>query len=290
MLLGILPNVGCISIRVHRPVKNGAKGRQLQMANKDQLAERIEKLYNSINSFIATVDMTPSLGSVYQGEITEYKDVRGYILFRKPTEIRIQADYPIVRTTAFDMVSNGTQFKFYLPAKNRFVVGANDTPANSPNKLENLRPEAFLQSLLIRPIDPSKEQSVLIDDTDEDHAVYILLVFGNDAKGNAVPFRSIWFDRVDLSIIRQEIYEPNSNIVSDTRYSDWAVFSGIAFPKTISINRPVDGYGVALDLVDMKMNVPVTDKQFELNQPAGSTLQTIGEPASVPPANPKTQK
>ena len=114
--------------------------------------------------------------------------------------------------------------------------------------------------------------------------------FYNDAKGNAVPFRSIWFDRVDLSIIRQEIYEPNSNIVSDTRYSDWAVFSGIAFPKTISINRPVDGYGVALDLVDMKMNVPVTDKQFELNQPAGSTLQTIGEPASVPPANPKTQK
>lgn len=283
MLVGIIPDQGCISIRVHRPVKNGAKGRQLLMANKDQLADRIDKLYNSVNSFIATVDMTPSLGSVYKGEITEYKDVRGYILFRKPADIRIQAQYPVIRSTAFDMVSNGAEFKFYLPAKNRFVVGSNSAPANSANKLENLRPQAFLQSLLIRPIDHTKEQSVLIDDTDEDHAVYILLVFGNDTGGNAVPFRSVWFNRVDLSIIRQEVYEPNSNIVSDTRYSDWTDFNGISFPKTIDINRPIDGYGVALDLVDMKMNVPIIDKQFELNQPSGTTLQTIGLPVNVPP-------
>ncbi len=292
MLLGVLLNQGCISIRVHRPIRNQIKGHQPLMADKDQLAARIQNLFNTVNSFIATVDMTPSIGSVYKGEITDYKDVRGYILFRKPADIRIQAQYPVIRTTAFDMVSTGSEFKFYLPAKNRFVVGANDAPADSPNKLENLRPEAFLQSLLIRPIDPAKEQSVLIDDTDEDHAVYILLVFGNDARGNAVPFRSIWFSRNDLSIIRQEIYAPNSNIVSDTRYSDWAVFSGVGFPKTIEINRPIDGYGVALGVVDMKMNVPVTDKQFELAQPAGTTLQYIGSPGSVPapaPA-PKTQK
>ena len=286
----MLVNQGCISIRVHRPVHNRAKGRQLQMADKNGLAARVANLNKAVNSFVMTCDMTPSLGSVYKGEITEYKDVRGYILFRRPAGIRIQAQYPVVRALAFDMVSNGAEFKFYLPAKSRFVVGANDAPADSPNKLENLRPQAFLESLLIRPIDPSREQSVLIDDTDEDHAVYILLVFGNDAGGNAVPLRSIWFDRVDLSITRQETYAPNSNILSDTRYSDWTSYSGVMFPKSIEINRPIDGYGVALDVVDMKMNVPVTDKQFELQQPAGSTLQTIGSHANAPatpPANPK---
>jgi hypothetical protein len=197
----------------------------------------------------------------------------------------------VLRATAFDMVSNGAEFKFYLPAKNRFVVGANDAPANSPNKLENLRPQAFEESLLIHPIDPAREHFFLLDDTDEEHAVYILIVFGNDAKGNAVPLRSIWFDRVDLSIIRQETYAPNSNIVSDTRYSDWTNYSAVMFPKSIQINRPLDGYGVTLDVVDMKMNVPVTDKQFELQQPPGSTLQIIGAPKDVPaPAPPKNQK
>jgi hypothetical protein len=172
------------------------------------------------------------------------------------------------------------------------VIGNNDAPANSPNKLENLRPEAFLESLMIRPLDPSREQSMLIDDTDEDHAVYILLVFGNDNKGNAVPLRSIWFDRVDLSITRQLTYAPNSNILSDTRYSDWTNYSGVMFPKSIEINRPIDGYGVTLDVVEMKMNVPVTDKQFELEQPSGTTMQVIGSPAGTPPpaATPKGQK
>jgi hypothetical protein len=290
--LAMLVNLACISIRVHRPVHNQAKGRQLQMADKDTLIARVEKLNKAVNSFVATVDMTPSLGSVYKGEITEYKDVRGYILFRRPADIRIQAQYPVVRSLAFDMVSNGSEFKFYLPAKSRFVVGSNNAPADSPNKLENLRPQAFLESLMIRPIDLGKEGAMLIDDTDEDHAVYILLIFGNDAKSNAVPLRSIWFDRLDLSIIRQEVYAPNSNIVSDTRYSDWTDYSGVSFPKSIDINRPIDGYGVALDVVDMKMNVPVTDKQFDLQQPAGSTLQTIGASGSItspaPPA--KNQK
>jgi outer membrane lipoprotein-sorting protein len=290
--LAMLVSQGCISIRVHRPVHNRAKGRQLQMADKQSLSARIEALNKAVNSFVVTVDMTPSLGSVYKGEITEYKDVRGYILFRRPEDIRIQAQYPVLRALAFDMVSNGTQFKFYLPAKSRFVVGTNDAPANSENKLENLRPQAFLESLMIRPIDPAREQSMLIDDTDEEHAVYILLVFGNDAKGGAVPLRTIWFDRVDLSITRQEIYAPNGNILSDTRYSDWTNYSGVNFPKSIDINRPIDGYGVSLDVVDMKMNVPVTDKQFELDQPAGTTLHVIGSPTGVPtpPVSPKSQK
>jgi hypothetical protein len=289
----MLANQGCISIRVHRPVHNRPKGRQLLTADRDALAARLENLYKAVTSFVATVDMTPSLGSVYKGEITEYKDVRGYILFRKPADIRILAQYPLIRTTAFDMVSSGSEFKFYLPAKNLFVIGANDAPANSPNKLENLRPQAILESMMIHPIDPSREKSVLIDDTDEDHAVYILLVLGNDEKGNAVALRSIWFDRVDLSITRQYVYAPNSNILSDTRYSEWTNYTGVMFPKSIEINRPIDGYGVSMDVVDMKMNAPVTDKQLELQQPSGTTLQIIGAPASAPapaPAPNKNQK
>jgi hypothetical protein len=63
------------------------------------------------------------------------------------------------------------------------------------------------------------------------------------------------------------------------------------FPKSIELNRPIDGYGVTLDVVDMKMNVPVTDKQFEREQPSGSTLQIIGSPKDMPtPATPKNQK
>ena len=33
---------------------------------------------------------------------------------------------PIVRNHAFDMVSDGRDFKLWIPPKNRFVVGRND--------------------------------------------------------------------------------------------------------------------------------------------------------------------
>ena len=290
--LAMLLNQGCITFKIHRPIHNQVKGRPPMMADKGALAARIENLYKPVQSFIATVDMSPSVGSIYKGEITDYTDFRGFILFRKPADIRIQAQVPVVRTQAFDMVSNGSEFKLYMPTKSRFVVGRNDAPADSANKLENLRPQAFLESLLVRPIDPSREQTLLIDISDEDHARYLLIAFGNDGKGNAIPLRSIWFDRSDLSIIKQEIYAPNSNIVSSTRYSEWTNYSAVMFPKSIEFNRPIDGYGVTLDVVEMKMNVPVTDKQFELTQPPGSTLQVIGSPndAPTPAASPKNQK
>ena len=46
-------------------------GSRLLTATRDELNTRIANLYNAINSFQATVDMTPSVGSVYTGHIKE---------------------------------------------------------------------------------------------------------------------------------------------------------------------------------------------------------------------------
>jgi hypothetical protein len=146
-----------------------------------------------------------------------------------------------------------------------------------------------LDAMLIRNVDPATEKAILLDFTDEDHSFYFLLIQRNDEHGNIVPMRSIWFDRVDLKISRQVVYAPSSNILSDTRYSNWTDYSGVSFPKTIDINRPTDGYGVVLDVVKMDMNLNLTDQQFSLQQPAGSKLQIIGAP-TIPAAAAPPQK
>jgi outer membrane lipoprotein-sorting protein len=250
----------------------------LLTATRDELNARVAIFYNSINSFQATVDMTPSVGSVYTSAITEIKDVRAHILFRKPDEIRILGQYPVVRTTAFDMVSNGADFKLYLVSKNLFVEGSNAAPATSKNKLENLRPEAILSSLLIRPAETPAETPSLVDATDEDNALYILYFIKKAPNGDLMIARAVWFDRIDLSIVRQTAYDESGSLVSDTRYSKWMNYSGVAFPSHVDINRPKDGYGVVLDMIEMQMNVSLTDDKFVLNQPEGSQLQTIGAP------------
>src|ERR1051326_6269489 len=104
---------GCVSVRIKRPIKNAVAvtKRPPMVASRDELVARIADWNRKIESFQGTLDMTPSTGSVYKGQITEYRDIRGYILFRRPENIRVIGQYPVVRATAFDMVSNGTEFK-----------------------------------------------------------------------------------------------------------------------------------------------------------------------------------
>jgi hypothetical protein len=272
---------------IYRHGRPASSAQNLLVATGEDLNNRISRMYTAIQSFQATVDMTPSEGSVYKGRITEIKDILAYVLFRKPAEIRLIGKWPVVRTTAFDMVSNGTDFKFLLNAKNLFVEGANSAPAVSKNKIENLRPDAFFSSMLIRPADAATETPTLIDQTDEDNALYILHFLRKNGDGQLLPSigRSVWFDRLDLSIVRQLVYDDEGAIVSDTRYSKWQPYDGVLFPAHIDLNRPKDGYGVVMDLTDMKMNKPMTAESFSLTRPEGTQLQVIG---ATPPPTPST--
>jgi outer membrane lipoprotein-sorting protein len=277
LILSFVSSSCLISRRsILRNGKPATASQPLRSSTRDGLNSRIANLYNAINSFQATVEMTPSVGSVYKGEITEIKDVHAYVLFAKPARIRIIGQLPVVRTKAFDMVSNGTDFKVHLVSKNLFVEGSNQAPAVSSNKLENLRPDALLSSMLIRPDDTASETAVLEDATDEDSALYILHFIRKRADGQIFMGRNVWFDRLDLSIVRQKVFDDTGATVSDTRYSKWMPYNGVMFPAHIDINRPVDGYGVVMDVLEMKMNLPMTDDKFVLNQPEGTKLQAIG--------------
>ena len=285
-LLFCLTSLGLPSCLVKRRLitRTGAKSAApaLLVASSAELIEKIAQQYNAIQDLNATVDMTPALGTTEKGKVTEYKEVRGYILFRKAADIRIVGLYPVVRNTAFDMVSNGSNFKLYVPTRNRFLIGSNEIENPSPNKLENLRPQHFLEALLVQPIQ-SGEKVVLENFTDEDNAFYILHVVREVDARQLELTRSIWFSRVDLSLARQIILDPMGNILTDARYSEWRMYDNVPFPKHIEINRPRDEYAVVLDVVKMDINKGVTDDKFVLNQPEGATVQVIGQPPASAP-------
>jgi outer membrane lipoprotein-sorting protein len=247
----------------------------LQVATSTELLAKISEQFDAVQNMTATVDMTPALGTTEKSHITEYKDVRGYILFRKPAEIRIIGLYPLVRNTAFDMVSNGDTFRLYVPSQNQFVEGRNEIVEPSKNKLENLRPQHFLDAIFVRPFAP--ENKVIMENfTDEDNAYYILHEVQESQPGKLDLLRTVWFDRINLQMARQIILDKAGNILTDARYSNWAPFDAVAFPKHIEINRPQDEYAVVLDAVKIDINQGVSDDKFVLNQPPGSTLRTVG--------------
>src|SRR5207244_6379220 len=134
-------------------------------ATQQELIAYINEQAAKIQTMNATVDIDTSVGGAIKGKVTDYKQIRGYLLLRKPAMLRLIGLMPIVRNRAFDMVSDGQEFKLWIPPKNRFIVGKNNN-VELPNAtaLEKIRPQMIYDALLIREIDPQNEIAVLEKD------------------------------------------------------------------------------------------------------------------------------
>src|SRR5580698_11542740 len=165
VLLAVLPLTGCLfrSRKVHSPIAPV----QLESATQQELIDYINTQAAAIQTMQATVDIDTTVGGVKKGKVTDYEEIRGYVLARKPAMLRMIGLMPIVRNKAFDMVSDGQGFKLWIPTKNRFIVGRNDVEIHNPSQpLESLRPQHIYDALLLRHIDPENEIAVLENDTE----------------------------------------------------------------------------------------------------------------------------
>src|SRR5579862_549671 len=153
IIVAILPATGCL-FRT-RPVEDRYSKAPLLESSQQELINSINQQAESIHSLKATVDIDSSAGGMKKGHVTDYKEIRGYVLARKPDSLHMIGLMPFVRTTAFDMVSDGQDFKLWIPPKNKFVIGQNKvaTP-NSDQPMENIRPQNIYEALLIRRIEP----------------------------------------------------------------------------------------------------------------------------------------
>jgi outer membrane lipoprotein-sorting protein len=285
-LLGLaVPMAGCL-FRT-RPVEQQYSKAPLQAAAQQELIDRVARQAAQIQALQATVDIDSSSGGVKKGHITDYKEIRGYVLLRKPGMLRMIGLLPVVRTTGFDMTSDGQQFKLWIPPRNRFVIGRNEMQALNPAQpLENLRPQNIFEALLIQPVDPSNEIAVLENGQELLHdskgrAVvqddYELVVIHKTGERWALS-RKIIFSRVDLQPDRQLIYDDHGNLASEARYADYKDYDGISFPSRIEIRRPQEEYDIVLNLRKVDMNKKLTDEQFVLEQPAGADVVNLDHP------------
>jgi outer membrane lipoprotein-sorting protein len=288
IVLIALPLGGCL-FRSHKPqvlLSNGP----LKTATLDQLVGFINEQAGKMKTLNATVNLAASTGGSKKGKITDYKEIKGYILVRQPSMLRMIGLMPIVRNRAFDMVSDGRNFKLWIPPQNKFVIGSNTVGRPSQNPLENLRPQHIYDSLLLHPIDSEHDIAVLEqgNQTIQDPKTkksqlqpdYIVDVITRIDQTWYLS-RRITFSRVDLMPIRQRVYDRNGYIATDARYDGFKDYNGLTFPTTISIWRPQEEYSVTLVIEKLTPNEPLTDEQFALNQPAGAQVVDLNKPSTA---------
>ena len=292
LLVAVLSWSGCL-FRSHKVAKRTTVT-NVKSATLEDLVGIINRQAAGIKTLNATVDIDTSVGGAKKGKVTEYREIRGYILMRKPERLRMIGLFPVVRNRAFDMVSDAEGFKLYIAPTNKFVVGPPTVTKPSKNALENLRPIVIYNALLQQPIDPQNAIAVLehtnetlVDSRTKDEVAFptytVDIIRKNDHGWHLS--RKVVFSRIDLLIQHQLIYDDTGNLVTDVKYEDYKEHDGMEFPNSITIVRPQEEYTIGLSAVKLTLNGPIKDEQFELAQPPGSLLVRLGSNNGNKPEN-----
>jgi len=249
-------------------------------ATREELLDRYNAFASGLKTVNSTVELKTTAGSKYSGLIQEYHEIKAFLLAARPASIRMVGQAPVIGTTVFDMTSDGSEFRVWIPSKNKFLVGEVGIERNSDKPLENLRPQHLLDALLWEEI--RKEETVLLEELNDENARYYVLTELRGAHQVEI-YRKVWFDRADLSVVRLETFGRRGSLASDIHYADWQALSDAplpangpaAFPRSVRIERPHEDYKLSMEFTKVVLNTDLEAARFQLAQPPGSELVRV---------------
>jgi outer membrane lipoprotein-sorting protein len=239
---------------------------------------------NALKTLNAQVVITASTGGAKTGQVTEYTAFRGYIFVQKPDSLRVIMQLPVIGSRALDMVSDGKTFTLVHATAGHgdvWMQGSDSVSAQAKSGLDNLRPNVFLDALLVPGIKP--DELVALTESDrvlaagtrrkapvEEPDYDLTVLKRRDLTTNVmVRKRLIHISRVNMLPFQQDIYDDAGHIVTEATYDNYQSFGDLQFPMLITIRRPLDQYALKIDVTKLTLNQEFDSDQFELKIPDG---------------------
>ncbi|WP_263369884.1 LolA-like protein [Granulicella cerasi] len=254
----------------------------------DQIEKDTSARDASIKTLNASVLITASQGGGKTGKVVTYTSFRGYIFVRKPNDLRVILQLPVLGSRALDMVSDGKMFTLVHATAGHgdaWMHGSNTVTTPSKNGLENLRPGVFFDSLLVpgvaadefvslnestRIVPLPDKKRVSMEEPDYD------LTISKVKSGNVLrTVRVLHISRVDMLPFQQDIYDEQGRVVTSATYEKYKTFNNVQFPSVITMQRPLDQYSLKVEITKMTINGELEDDQFELKPPPTVTVQEL---------------
>lgn len=276
---------GCF--KTTRLVKKTLAPEMFRSAGVETLQKEVSDRDAAIKTLNASVLVTASTGGGKEGQVTEYHSFQGYIFVRKPSDLRVILQVPLLGSRGLDMVSDGETFTLmHLSTHgNVWIQGSDKMTKPSKNALENLRPAVFLDSLLVPGV--SSDQYVALNEStrivpvankkneEMEEPDYDLAVMKQKDGKVLQTLRVIHINRINMLPYQQDIYNDDGQIVTQAVYDNYRDFGGRQFPSLITIKRPLDELSLKVQITKLAFNETLEDDQFELKIPAGVVVQKL---------------
>lgn len=248
VLLLVLFSTGCVR---NRTLNENERMLPSHPITRTEALKKLEAISRAVQSFRAPVVLDASIGGLTTDKVKQYPQLYGTLLFQSPNKIRVQGKFATI--DAFDMVSDGTQYKVLIPHGNKLFEGREQGPPVGPifpddlyNLLADLRPKQIKSALLvdILPYLGNREvrSATEILPMPKDRRRYYVVDFINVASADAQIIEKIWIDLSDpkLEIARKQIFGKDGEIETDAHFSAYKpIGSGtFSFPTVIDIQFP----------------------------------------------------
>jgi outer membrane lipoprotein-sorting protein len=254
-----------------------------------QLISGVNDRYNAIQTLSATVNFSAQIGGAKRGKETDTTSFGGYILLRKPNSLRVLGLVPVLRTHAFDLASDGNTFKLYIPVKNKAIVGPNTVTQKSANPIENLRPDVFIDSILVPLIESDRLVYLTTGDvlsgsgktqiSTPEYNLHVMMAAPEQDNATLAHIiqvrRIIHFDRTTLLPDGQDLYNAAGEVETRVRYGPYQHFGNALYPGVITIERPLEEYQITISISKLTLNQTLNDEQFQLTIPANVPTQQL---------------
>jgi len=296
---------GCF--KTTRLVQKTLAPEMFRSAGVEVLQKALSDRNEAIQTLNASVLITLTTGGGKEGKVTEYTSFKGYILVRKPRDLRVIMQVPVIGSEAMAMVSDVTNFTLVVPPYKKAWVGTNTItsldknglPASpvspsatgtnsgktpSRSMLETLRPAVFFDSLLVPGVGPDElvamNQSMRLvklpsHNEEMEEPDYDIAVMKRKDGKVLQTLRVIHINRINMLPYQQDVYDDNGQVVTQTTYDKYQEFNGQQFPTVVTINRPLDEYSLKVQITKLTLNGKLEDDQFELKVPEGYLVQKM---------------
>jgi hypothetical protein len=262
------------------PAKASAKNAALQ----DLLAmlQGDSDTITTLSSLSGKVTLT--VAGAESGKAQVYRSAPAYILMRRPDRLLLNVQVPLTRQTAVELLSRGDRFELWSPRDVTVYTGRNSAKGfeldeNGQSLAFSARPAHILQALMPEAISLADKDARIAMTEDEDAAAryYVLTLFRETGAPEQRTLRRLWIERSRMVLAREDRYSETGRMEGIVHYSEFGEFGGKMLPRTIVIERPLDGYSLNLHFNDWRVNPSLEDSAFSLNPPPDAKRVVLKE-------------
>ena len=247
-------------------------------ASTQNLRTRLLASYNAQSRLVRSLKTTAQVhiirGPKFGKSAGKSKMMGAIMDFQQPAWLRATGVAPPAGIRAFDMASDGREFRLLAPDHNKmtlFVGPAWSQPDFTAGSL-NLRPQEFLDALRWG---EGKLTLAQLPPGSAEKEVETLKIDLPPRGGKSVTGK-LRFDLAKGTVYSLTIYKADGGLISDIHYADWRLMSPQSsqsgegcFPRRVQVIHEAEDFRIDIRFLEMILNPPIDRARFRVSVPHG---------------------